>query len=379
MKKTLGIILLLGILGSLGMAVSSDPVRHVIVYRESGSFGGWPANHGIWSWGDEIVVGFEVGYLKTAERGHAIDYSRPAEHVLARSKDGGETWSIERPTGLRPPEGIKIAGVPSGKGGAEPIDCTGGIDFTHPGFALTARMADIHVGPSRFYYSMDRGVSWTGPFKIPNFGQKGIAARTDYLVEGPGTLTMFLTAAKSNGIQGRAICVRTTDGGKTWNFISFVGPEPGEGDKAIMPSSVRLSKSEILTARRQKQFIDTYRSLDNGATWKEAGIAVPDTGLNNGNPPHMVRLKDGRLVLTYGFRSEPYGIRARLSRDQGRSWGSEIILRKDGGTWDLGYTRTVQRSDGKLVTVYYFNDSKDGERYIAATIWDPGSPDAGGR
>jgi len=54
-------------------------------------------------------------------------------------------------------------------------------------------------------------------------------------------------------------------------------------------------------------------------------------------------------------------------------------LRKDGGTWDLGYTRTVQRPDGKLVTVYYFNDSKDSERYIAATIWDPDGPEVAGQ
>jgi len=63
----------------------------------------------------------------------------------------------------------------------------------------------------------------------------------------------------------------------------------------------------------------------------------------------------------------------------GNSWTGEILLRKDGGTWDLGYTRTVQRPDGNLVTVYYFNDSKDGERYIAATIWDPDSPEVAGR
>ena len=379
MRKTLGLALLLVSVGSIAGSGGSTAVRHVAVYREAGSFGGWPANHGIWSWGNEIVVGFEIGYFRMAERGHSIDYSRPAEHVLARSKDGGETWTIEHPEGLRPPEGIKIGGVPSGKGGKESIDCPGGINFTDPGFALTARMADIHVGPSRFYYSLDRGKSWRGPFRIPNFGQKGIAGRTDYLVDGPKTLTMFLTAAKADGIQGRAICARTKDGGKTWDFVSFVGPEPGSGDKAIMPSSVRLSPSEILTARRQKQFIDTYRSLDNGASWESAGIAIPDTGLNNGNPPHMIRLKDGRLVLTYGFRSEPYGIRARLSRDQGHSWSGEIVLRKDGGTWDLGYTRTVQRPDGKLVTVYYFNDSKDSERYIAATIWDPDGPEVAGQ
>jgi hypothetical protein len=54
------------------------------------------------------------------------------------------------------------------------------------------------------------------------------------------------------------------------------------------------------------------------------------------------------------------------------SWGDEIVLRRDGGSWDLGYPRTVQRLDGKLVTVYYFNTDAKGERFIGATIWDAG-------
>ena len=49
------------------------------------------------------------------------------------------------------------------------------------------------------------------------------------------------------------------------------------------------------------------------------------------------------------------------------------MLRQDGGGRDLGYPRSVQRSDGKVVTVYYFWDEKTGpERYIAATVWVPG-------
>jgi hypothetical protein len=235
-------------------------------------------------------------------------------------------------------------------------------------------MLDIHVGPSRFYYTLDRGHSWQGPFEIPEFGQKGIAARTDYLVEGPHELAMFLTAAKqSDGKQGRVICVRTKDGGHTWRLVSLVGPEPPAGQKAIMPSSVRLDDHTILTAVRRKGSIDLYRSDDDAASWSLVGKPVPDTGAHNGNPPCLVRLKDGRLALSYGYRSAPYGIRARLSADAGASWSDEIVLRQDGGAWDLGYTRTVQRPDGRLVTVYYFNDAPDGERYIAATIWDPGS------
>jgi hypothetical protein len=375
MKKTICVGVLLGVLAAAWDARTSPPLpRHVTVFREPDRFGGWPANHGIWSWGNEILVGFEIGYFRRTERGHAIDYDRPAEHVLARSADGGETWTIERPEGLKPPPGEKVAGVPTDPGGREPVDCPGGIDFTAPGFCFTARMTGIHAGRSRFYYSLDRGRKWQGPFNLPDFGQPGTAARTDYLVEGRHELTMFLTAAKSDGMQGRVIVVRTRDGGKTWNLVSYVGPEPEKGQKAIMPSTVRLSPTHLLTARRQIQFIDTYRSRDNGTTWESAGVAVPDTGLNNGNPPQLLRAADGRLVLTYGFRSAPYGIRARISRDEGKTWDPEIVLRDDGGCWDLGYTRTVQRPDGRLVTVYYFNDSRDAERYIAATIWDPDAP-----
>jgi hypothetical protein len=351
-------------------AESARPLKNVIVYKEIGRFGGWPANHGIWICGKEILVGFEAGYFKDKAQGHAIDYTRPAEHVLARSLDGGETWTIEKPEGLKPPASIKVAGVPTAEGGKEPVDCPGGIDFTNPGFVLTARMADVNIGPSRFYVSSDRGKNWNGPYRIPDFGQKGIAARTDYLVNGQHDLTMFLTAAKSNGKEGRVICVRTRDGGRNWDFVSFIGLEPEGNDYAIMPSSVRLSNNGILTAIRHRNFIDLYRSEDAGKSWRFVTKPVPDTG--GGNPPSMVRLKDGRLAITYGYRSAPFGIRARLSGDDGDTWSDEINLRNDGGVWDLGYTRTVQRPDGKMVTAYYFNDAKDQERYIGATIWDPG-------
>jgi hypothetical protein len=368
-------LLLTGILLETPPAAGGDAnsaIRHITVYRVAGRYGGWPANHGIWSWGDEIVVGFEAGYFKYNDKRHSIDWDRPAQHVLARSLDGGETWSLEHPEGLKPPDAVKIAGVPTEPGGKQPRDCPGGIDFTKPGFAMTVRMEDIHVGPSRFYYSYDRGKTWAGPYRVPTFGQKGIAARTDYLVNGRHDLTMFLTAAKSDGKQGRVICVRTQDGGKNWNMVAFVCPEPEGSDKAIMPSSVRLSPSVILTAIRHTGWIELYRSEDYTKTWQFAGKPVLETGADHGgNPPSLVRLRDGRLVITYGVRSEPYSIRARMSLDNGKTWSDEIFLRNGGATWDLGYTRTVQRTDGKLVTVYYFNDAKDQERFIEAAVWDP--------
>ncbi|MEX2287371.1 MAG: sialidase family protein [Planctomycetaceae bacterium] len=356
-------------------------VEHVAVYDVDGRFGGWPANHGIWSWGNEILVGFSAGYYDDLgpER-HNIDHNKPEEHLLARSKDGGLTWSIANPAKqgqgiLLGTAGMRHGKVPPGYTEPEPVDCPGGIDFTHPDFAMTCRMSGIDEGVSRFYYSYDRGETWKGPFKLPLFGQRGIAARTDYIVNGPHACMLFLTASKSNSREGRPICVRTTDGAKTWEFVSYIGPEPkGFG---IMPSTVRLSPTDLLTTIRRRasadeprhRWIEAWASHDDGRSWEFLNDPVNDLG--EGNPPHLIRLHDGRLCLTYGYRAEPYSIQAKLSDNGGKSWSGPIVLRDDGGGRDIGYPRTVERPDGKIVTIYYFHDSADVDRKIIATIWSP--------
>lgn len=354
-----------------GLMAQAVP-EHITVYAQKGRYAGWPANHGIWSWGDEVLVGFESGVFRVNEQGmHAIDYNSPEEHLLARSLDGGRTWKIEKPAGLKPPPGTKMAGVPVEDGGKPVRGCEGTSGLDKPGFAFTFRMESFHTGPARYYYTHDKGKTWEGPCRMPDFGTPGVAARTDYLIEGPKQALVFLTAAKPNGREGRVFCARTKDGGKSWDFVSWIGPEP-EGF-SIMPSSVRLAKDEIVTAvRRQEKgeaWIELWRSTDNAASWSLASEVTAVRTQRSGNPPSLVRLKDGRLAVTYGHREAPFGIRARVSADGGRTWGKEIILRADGGGRDLGYTRTVQRADGALVTVYYYNTNESAERTIEATIW----------
>ncbi|MCA9215478.1 MAG: exo-alpha-sialidase [Planctomycetales bacterium] len=349
-------------------------LHHVRVYSEPGRFGGWPANHGIWSWGNEILVGFSAGYHKDLgpER-HAIDRERAERHLLARSMDGGETWSIEDPAkqGALIPVGKALHGItPPGQQEKPWTDCPGGIDFTHPDFVMTLRMTDVDAGPSRFYYSLDRGRKWNGPFRL-QVDDLGIAARTDYIVNGKYDCMVFLTAAKLDGEEGRPFCARSTDGGKSWRFVSWINEAPdGFG---IMPSTVRVSPTELVTAVRRrsgtKRWIETYRSTDNGSSWDLDTVPAPNVG--EGNPPSLIRLADKRLCLTYGHRAAPFGIRARVSADNGKTWQPEIMLRSDGGGRDVGYPRSVQRPDGKVVTVYYLHDALLSERYVGATIWEP--------
>ena len=382
MKKYMLLPLLFALIQiSFAQVSESKDIQHVKVFYEPGMYGGWPANNGIWIWGNEIVVGFSKGTYKDLGPKHNIDRDKPQLHLLARSKDGGDTWTIEDPaTRGMVPHGHFVAKPRTDVPQQPVLKLREPINFQHDGFALAA-YSNSDAGESRYWYSYDKGYSWTGPFALPNFGTPGTAARTDYIVDGKNECTLFITAAKTNGKEGRLLGIKTTDGGKNWSLQSRIGEET-EG-YTIMSSSVRISPNELFVVAREKEgdksFIPAWRSVDNGKTWTQEANASDDTGI--GNPPAMVRMKDGRLCLVYGYRSDAESIeakaktsdiRARLSSDNGKTWSKVYILRNDGSGQDIGYPRVVQRPDGKIVAIYYFMDKKTGkERYIGATIWNP--------
>ena len=162
-------------------------LEQVKVYSEPGRFAGWPANHGIWSWGDEVLVGFSRGYDKDNGADYHIDPDRPEDFLLARSKDGGapgRSRSPNPPGAMVGTRGMRHAAMPPGVAEERPSPLREPIDFTHPEFALAVHMEDHRKGASCFYCSYDRGKSWRGPFGLPLFGQQGVMGRTDYIVEG---------------------------------------------------------------------------------------------------------------------------------------------------------------------------------------------------
>jgi hypothetical protein len=246
--------------------------RHVVVYHEPGRFAGWPANNGVWSWGDEILVGFTLGHYKADDEGHSLDKDREAQPALARSLDGGLTWRLEEPESLR-----------------------------------------------------------------------------------TGTLVPLTAAIR---------------------FVAWMTGEPLT-TRSVMPTTVRIAPDRLVSVLRRREgdrcWIDAYASDDDGGNWSFRG-KVADVAGNNGNPPSLARLADGRLCVAYGTRQDPCGIAATVSRDDGRTWTAPVMLREDGRTWDLGYARTVVRTDGRLVTVSYFTTAERPEQHLVATIWEPPAP-----
>lgn len=164
---------------------------------------------------------------------------------------------------------------------------------------------------------------------------------------------------------GKGLYTTFTWNGKEWSPPSAL-PE-AKGFSLYEPSAVEYEKGHILLAvrahREEKMTILLSDSRDGGenfSPFRETGIC--------GSPPHLCK-KESAVIMTYGRRIQPYGIRARVSFDAGKSWGEEIVLRKDGLDWDLGYPASLVLSDGNLLTVYYMKARGEKLPEIQYTIW----------
>lgn len=353
-------------------------IKHTIVAIEKGKFHGWPANNGIWIWGNEILVGFTQTEYEETES-HNIKNDSPLVSKLARSLDGGKTWKVFDPVNYVGDNGKKTKL-------SEPLN------FLSEGFALRVSGDTYHGNKdpeSQFFYSYDKGNTWDGPFYLGNISQLKrfdgyiLTPRTDYIVLGEKECLIFISSRKPDtGMSDKISVICTKDGGLTFQLLSsYVVPE-SDPHRAAMPNTVRISENELVMSIRRRviadntnNWLDLYYSNDLGKTW-EFRSKIGDTGAYNGNPPSIVKLQDGRLCTVYGDRNSSR-IVGKYSYDNGKTWTDEFIVRADFYTReredmkDLGYCRVVQNDYGEIVAIYYWANKENPEQHIAASIWKP--------
>jgi hypothetical protein len=154
--------------------------------------------------------------------------------------------------------------------------------------------------------------------------------------------------------------LRSDDDGMTWRAVNVIGPRHNE-------TALFHAGEHRWIAAARIDAVELFASDDDGLTWTGPNRV---TGRNEING-HVARLNGGQLVLTYGNRvKDQYGVLAKVSSDEGRTWSAPIRLARTLGT-DCGYPSTVQRTDGRIVTAYYARESAICDHYhMGVVIWD---------
>jgi hypothetical protein len=155
------------------------------------------------------------------------------------------------------------------------------------------------------------------------------------------------------------------DKGMTWTYSCPVA----EDNEVIFneASIYETPKGDLVAFIRTASYEDQAviaRSTDGGKSfgqWESMGF--------QGHPLQATRLPDDRVLLVYGYRHQPYGIRARILNAECTDFATaeEIVLREDGGNGDIGYPWAVVLDDHHALITYYFNID-NGTRHIAGTI-----------
>ena len=145
------------------------------------------------------------------------------------------------------------------------------------------------------------------------------------------------------------------DAGPSWQWLATIPTRTGDAAARGYHElhAVEAADGTIVVQIRNHNPSNALETLqtessDGGKSWTEPhSIGVW------GMPSHLMRLRDGRLLMTYGHRRVPFGNQARLSTDNGKTWGDPILISNDGIGGDLGYPSTVELPDDSLLTVWY--------------------------
>lgn len=355
--------------------LGTDQLEHQVIYQD-----GFRHLH------PADLIKLKNGELLLMAREGTEHISNDGDVILLRSKDDGKTWGERQViAGIKDLDEREGCGIQLRDG-----TIVVGIfynnlydaDGVYKGKGKPPTTAPGLNGLGAYIISSsDDGHTWSKPKNVDTKGMpfKNVEGPTDAPIEMPdGSILMAVIGygidkdAKNTG----AVMLSSSDKGQTWKYVSTIAGDPGGKQGGFVePGIVRTKSGRIVVGLRNHapdNAIWTTYSDDNAKTWS----AVQKTRMY-GHPVDLIQLKDGRVMATYGIRPQhatPCGVRACFSSDDGKTFDikTEVELRNDFINWDVGYPESLELSDGRVLTVYYYN--LFGRYFLGETFWKP-SPD----
>ena len=115
--------------------------------------------------------------------------------------------------------------------------------------------------------------------------------------------------------------------------------------------------------------IELFASDDDAKPWRREGPLTLPAQITG----HLMKLADGRVLLSYGNRGRNnFGVDARISLNGGKQWGPPFRI-ADTPHSDCGYPSSIQLGTGEVVTAYYTRISPQHHYEMRVARWDPRS------
>lgn len=277
------------------------------------------------------------------------------------SQDEGATWTLRSNVTQHTPDTVRMNQAVGLDRHGNVVALVGGwTDVQQPDAPKRGKFRDAILGPW-VCVSEDGGKSWRRHADFPPDPEgRPFVAFGDIVLSEDGRLnaSAYSTSYYDKPGPWAAYFLVSEDDGETWQIRSKITTDRNE------TALLYLGDGAWLAAIRGKA-TTLCRSTDDGLTWENTG----DVTQERQYPAHLLRLNDDRILLTYGDRRKgSLGVGARISPDEGRSWGAPLHLASMPES-DGGYPASLQRVDGQILTLFY---AKAADSYAArALIWDP--------
>lgn len=304
------------------------------------------------------------GSLLTVASGLRVAHVCPFGKVIGiRSRDEGRTWSNPEVLIDTPLDDRDAGLLPLANGRVILTSFTNTPDFQR-GYADRTKLPYVNAyldlveaaGGWEQYHgatlavSRDGGHHFSLPSVVPLSSPHGPCQLAD------GTV-LYVGSVNSEAEAGRS-CIEchTVDEEGRLTFRSRIENGDEEGLRYNEPHARALRDGRILVHIRAENYrtgiFTLFESVseDGGYTFTKPRRLLSDAG---GAPAHILELSDGTVLSVYGHRAAPYGIRAMVSRDGGRSYETDLVLTDAEPSADLGYPSSVELADGAILTVYY--------------------------